>query len=317
MPLFARFLPILVEDLIHGFRREVLVKVVVDLDGGCPAAGTNAFDLFEREDTVGGDSLVADAETLAAMLEELVASAQHAADVGADLDVEFSGWLGTQQGVVAEHAEHVVFLDADAGGDLGHHCRGDVADLILRVEQHGNEGGAAQRIERDQLVEAGRKLGGKDGGLGGQRLLLVKNLCCKCFSSYFELQFAPAIAQRYQAVFVDFAFAALEHSLGPGVIFICSPASSTGCRIVQQSQNFTFTAKGETSLFASVNQGMLRDGLAQIVRRYIRADESCERNPQLRVYPTRQCFCRHFSPLSLRPLHSFWQLRSFRAPKFS
>ena len=78
------------------------MEVVVDLHGGSPAAGADALDFFEREDAVRGDSFVADAELRLAVVENLVAAAQHAGDVGADLHVVFAGGLGAQHGVVAE-----------------------------------------------------------------------------------------------------------------------------------------------------------------------------------------------------------------------
>ena len=121
--------------------------------------------------------------------------------------------------------------------------------------------------------------------------------------------------QRYQAVFADFELAALEHSLGPGVIFISGPASGTGCGIIFQRQNFTFTAKGESSVFAFVNQSMLADGLTQIVRRYIRRMRAANEIHSSAYILLAQCYCRHFSPLSLRPLLSLWQGLPLRARK--
>ena len=98
--------------------REVVVEVVVDLHGGRPAAGADALDFFEREQAVGRDVFVADAELVLAVVEDLVAAAQHAGDVGADLHVVLAGGLGAQHGVVAEDVAHVEVEEAEALGDL-------------------------------------------------------------------------------------------------------------------------------------------------------------------------------------------------------
>src|SRR5271154_324050 len=111
------------------------MKVVVDLHGGRPAAGSDALDFFHREDSIWCDAFVTNAQPLLAMLEKFVAATQHAADVGADLHVEFAGGFRPQQGVITEHAQNVALLDADACGDLGNHRRGEVADFILSAER--------------------------------------------------------------------------------------------------------------------------------------------------------------------------------------
>src|SRR5258705_95208 len=77
-------------------RREVFVEVVVDLDGRGPAARADAFDLFERERAVSSDFFVPDAKRVFAVVEDLIAAAQHAGDVGADLHVIFPGRFGAE-----------------------------------------------------------------------------------------------------------------------------------------------------------------------------------------------------------------------------
>src|ERR1700761_4614775 len=69
------------EDLVYFFVRQVVVEGVVDLHRGSPATGADALDFFEREETVSGDALVADAELFFQMLEDIIGAAQHAADV--------------------------------------------------------------------------------------------------------------------------------------------------------------------------------------------------------------------------------------------
>ena len=93
---------------------QLVVEVVVDLDGRRPAAGADALDLFEREEAVGCDAFVADAELFLEALVDVVSAAQHATDIGADLNVVFAGGLEAQHGVVGGHVAHVELGDADA-----------------------------------------------------------------------------------------------------------------------------------------------------------------------------------------------------------
>ena len=158
------FSAVVVEDLVHGFGRQVLVEVVIDLRSRGPGAGADALDFFQRKKAVGSDAFVGDAELLLAMVEDFVAAAQHAADIGADLDVVFAGGFGAQQGVVADHVADIELGDADALGDLGDDRVGEIADLVLRVEQHGDEGGALHGVEGDELVEASGERGREEGG---------------------------------------------------------------------------------------------------------------------------------------------------------
>ena len=142
--------------------REVVVEVVVDLHGGRPAAGADALDFFQRKQAVRRDAFVADAEGVLAVVEQLKAAAQHAGNVRADLHVVLAGGHGAQHGVVAEDVAHVELEQVEALCDLGDHVVGDVADLVLRVEQHGDQGRTLERIDRGQLVKAGGRCGGED-----------------------------------------------------------------------------------------------------------------------------------------------------------
>ena len=146
------------DDLVDLDGGEIVVEVVVDLHGGGPAAGADALDFFQRKGAVGSDSFMADAELGLAVIEDLVATAQHAGDVGADLQVVLAGWLGAQHGVVRKHVAYVQLKNADALGDLGDDGVGDIADLILRVEQHGHERRALERVDGYEMVEAGGQL---------------------------------------------------------------------------------------------------------------------------------------------------------------
>ena len=123
--------------------RQLVVEVVVHLDGRSPAACADALDLFKRKDAVGGDALVSDAKLFLEALVDFVSAAQHATDVGADLHVVFAGRLEAQHRVVGGHVAHFEFGDADALGHFGDHRIGEIADFVLRIEQHGNQRRAA------------------------------------------------------------------------------------------------------------------------------------------------------------------------------
>ena len=109
----------IVEYLVHPLRGKVFVEVVIDLHRRRPTAGADALDLFERKEPIGRGLLVADAQAALAVVEQLIAPAQHAADVGADLDMIFAVRLGMEQRVVTDDAAHLELGDADAGRDFG------------------------------------------------------------------------------------------------------------------------------------------------------------------------------------------------------
>src|ERR1700733_1832524 len=154
----VHFLPVAFKYGVHLLVGQVVVEVVVHLNGRRPAAGSDALDFFQREDAVRRGLFVTDAEPVLAMREHLIAAAQHAGDVSADLHVEFAMRFGMQQGVVADDVAYIEFGDLDAPRDLGDHCVGNGADLILRVKQHRDERRPAHRIEGHEFVEARRQL---------------------------------------------------------------------------------------------------------------------------------------------------------------
>src|SRR3569833_3148585 len=138
------------------------MEVVVHLNGGCPAAGADALDFFKGENSVRGYTFMADAELFLELLKKIVSAAQHAANVGADLHVVFAGGLETQHRVIGCHVADVELGDTDAMGDLGNYGVGEIADFVLRVEQHWDEGRSAHGVFFDERVEAGREFGRED-----------------------------------------------------------------------------------------------------------------------------------------------------------
>src|SRR6266567_2615866 len=153
---------IAVENTRNTLRRQVIVEVVIHLDGRGPAARPDAFHLFQGEDAVRGNALVADAQLFLEALVEVIGAAQHATDIGADLDIEFACGLETQHGVVTGHIAHFELGKAQPVGNLGHHRVGKVADLILRVEQHGDQRRTLHGVLLNQHVKARRQRGRKD-----------------------------------------------------------------------------------------------------------------------------------------------------------
>src|ERR1700738_1702329 len=112
---------IAVENARNAIRCQLVMEVVVHLDGRRPAAGANAFHLFERENAVRSHALMPHAQLLLESLVEVVGAAQHATDIGADLDVVLARRLEAQHGVVAGHVAYFEFGQAQSVGDLRHH----------------------------------------------------------------------------------------------------------------------------------------------------------------------------------------------------
>src|ERR1700687_1073573 len=102
-------LPIFLEYPVHLVGCEVFVKIVINLGRRCPTACTNAFHFFQRKQAVGGGFFVSYAEVLRAMFKNLLAPADHATNVGADLDVELPTGLSGQHRVIADYISNFEF----------------------------------------------------------------------------------------------------------------------------------------------------------------------------------------------------------------
>ena len=90
------------------------MKVVIDLHGRGPAACTDAFHFFEREQAIGCRSLVLDPEFIFTVFEKFFAAAQQARNVGTDLDVVLAARVSGQHGVVADHVADFEFSKLEA-----------------------------------------------------------------------------------------------------------------------------------------------------------------------------------------------------------
>ena len=133
------------------------MKIVINLHGWRPTTRADAFNFFQRKRSVSRRLLVADAQLALAMVQNLFAAAQHAADVGANLNMVFAHGLGMQQGVIADHVADFEL------GQFGLFCQmcnrviAQVAEFILRIQQHRNEEPSLRRVLlhllREELVE--------------------------------------------------------------------------------------------------------------------------------------------------------------------
>src|SRR5260221_14604127 len=137
---------------------EILVEIVVDLDDRRVDAGAEALDFGEREFAVRGGLADADAEFLAACLDDLVGAAQPARRRRADLEEMLADRLEVEHRVegrdlVDPHPRHAE--------EIGHRVHGGawqpIAALALREVE--------QRQHRARLA-AGRIFGDMRLGLG-------------------------------------------------------------------------------------------------------------------------------------------------------
>src|ERR1700722_12441951 len=112
------------EHFVYLVVGQIVVKIVVYLNGRGPAADADAFDFFEREEAISGDAFMADAELVLKMVEEVVTTAQHATDVGADLDVVLAYGLEAKHGIVSGDVAHFKRSFAKAMDDFFDECIG-------------------------------------------------------------------------------------------------------------------------------------------------------------------------------------------------
>src|ERR1017187_4928636 len=124
---------IAVEDSGHQFRCQLVKKVVIDLDGGRPAAGSDALHFLKRKNAVRCHAFMPDAKLFLEPLVDIVGSEQHATDVGADLDIEFACRLEAEHGVVRGHIADVERCDPYAPGNFGDYRVREIAHFILRI----------------------------------------------------------------------------------------------------------------------------------------------------------------------------------------
>src|ERR1700733_3000090 len=122
------------------------------------------------------------------MGQQLVATAQHATDVGTYLYMILARRFGAHQRVVSDDVAHIQLGNPDAGSHFADHGLGKIADLILSIEQHGDQGRAKQGIKRHHAVKA-RGQGGTEDGL----YLCAHSCCqaCKVEPQIPPLRFAP------------------------------------------------------------------------------------------------------------------------------
>ena len=117
-----RFASVLIQNLVHFFRRQVFMKVVVHLCRRRPAACAQALHVLEREQAVWGRAFVADAELFLSVLDQFVRATQQTRNIPAYLNVELPARLGGQHRVIADHVTHVEFSQIQPPRDFRDHC---------------------------------------------------------------------------------------------------------------------------------------------------------------------------------------------------
>src|SRR6266852_6201113 len=148
----------LFDDAVKFHRRDVFVEVVVDLHRGRAGASADAFHLFQGKDAVAGGFFVADFEALLGLVQQLIAAAQHARDVGADLHVVPAHGLAAQHGIIRQRLFHLHRAQIQPLRDFRDHFIAYAAVLVLRVHHHGNERAALEGIAVLERLEAGGDL---------------------------------------------------------------------------------------------------------------------------------------------------------------
>ena len=125
------------EDAIKFQDREIFIEVVVDLHRRSAGTRADAFDFFQRKHAVLGGFLVADFEALLGPFKNVVAAAEHAGDVGANLDMVLAHRFAAEHRVVGKRFFDLNGVKFEAFRDFRDHFVADATELILRVHHHG------------------------------------------------------------------------------------------------------------------------------------------------------------------------------------
>src|SRR5579864_2247379 len=137
--LLSSTLAILLDHRVHLLIGQILVKVVIHLNGRRPTASADTLNFLQRKNAVGRSLFVPDSQFLFAVFQNLFSAPQHAGDVGAYLYVILANRLGVQHGVVADHVANFQLGQLRFLRQMSNHVVADVANLILAVEKHGNQ----------------------------------------------------------------------------------------------------------------------------------------------------------------------------------
>src|SRR5215472_8189468 len=129
------------------------MEVIVHLCRGRPRAGTNALNLFQRELPVRRRTLVRNAESLLAVLKKLLRPPQLAADIGANLDVVAPARFGREHRVIRNDVPDFQFRQPNFLGDVVNGYVAQISELVLGVEQYGNEKRPLRRVILHLLAE--------------------------------------------------------------------------------------------------------------------------------------------------------------------
>ncbi len=92
---------------------------------------------------------MADAEALLQMREHLIAAAQHAGNIGANLDVILADGLAAQHRVISHRLGNLSHVQVEPPRDFSEHVIADESVIILRVHHHRDQRRALERIAAD------------------------------------------------------------------------------------------------------------------------------------------------------------------------
>src|SRR5579885_830411 len=95
------------QQLIESLRTDFVMEVVIHLHGRSPGAGADALDFFQGEQTVGSCFPVSNPQLFASMLKQFFAAAQHARDVGANLQMKSPSRFLPQHGIIRDSLFHL------------------------------------------------------------------------------------------------------------------------------------------------------------------------------------------------------------------
>src|SRR5947209_8685923 len=96
---------------------------------------------------------MADAKLLLTMVKQFLSAAQHAGNIGTHLHVVLAQRLGAQHGVVADHVAHLQLGQINFPCDVCNRRVREIAQLILRVKQHGDKERPLSRILLHLLIK--------------------------------------------------------------------------------------------------------------------------------------------------------------------
>ena len=144
-----------VDDRLGLVRREILEQLVIDHHHRTSAAGRQAFDRGNREQTIARVLVQFDAEFLLQAFEDATATAEFAGERSAHLDVELAARFGREHRVKRNQLPDVDRLQAELGRGPLDLLLAELAELFLQEMQEPQHCRpfVLRRVVRDDLVD--------------------------------------------------------------------------------------------------------------------------------------------------------------------